>query len=67
MTLFSHTSQMPFGRYRGKQMQDVPAIYLLWLYDKGCTDRAIRQYVEMEYKNLVKEAGNKRVKTSESK
>ena len=61
-TLFSHTSQMPFGRYRGKQMKYVPAVYLLWLHDKGCTDKAIRQYVEMEYQRLTKEAGNKRIK-----
>lgn len=43
-------------------MKDVPAVYLLWLHDKGCTDKAIRQYVEMEYQRLVKEAGNKRIK-----
>jgi uncharacterized protein (DUF3820 family) len=61
-TLFSHTSQMPFGRYKNKQMKDVPAVYLLLLYDRKCRHTGVRQYIEMEYQRLTKEAGNKRVK-----
>jgi len=29
---------MPFGKYKGVQMQDVPAQYLLWLRDKIIAD-----------------------------
>lgn len=29
------TSQMPFGKHKGKPMQDVPASYLHWLWTKG--------------------------------
>ena len=60
---FSHTSKMPFGRYKDKQMKDVPSIYLLWLYDNGCENASVKQYIIMEYPRLVKEAGNKRIKT----
>lgn len=28
-------SAMPFGKYRGKPMQDVPADYLFWLWTNG--------------------------------
>lgn len=28
-------SLMPFGKYKGKEMQDVPARYLLWLYENN--------------------------------
>ena len=27
-------SLMPFGKYRGAKLADVPASYLLWLWDK---------------------------------
>lgn len=26
---------MPFGKYKGEKMEDVPASYLLWLRDQG--------------------------------
>ena len=26
---------MPFGKYKGEQMQDVPASYLHWLWTNG--------------------------------
>ena len=37
--LMKDTDLMPFGKYKGEQMEDVPADYLLWLkYDsKGKT------------------------------
>jgi uncharacterized protein (DUF3820 family) len=28
------TDPMPFGKYKGTAMQDVPASYLLWLWTK---------------------------------
>lgn len=28
-------SIMPWGKYRGKRMEEVPADYLLWLYDNN--------------------------------
>lgn len=29
------TSPMPFGKYKGQPMQDVPARYLHWLWTTG--------------------------------
>lgn len=51
-------SSMPFGKYRGKQMADVPADYLLWLYDNcKCSDN-VHDYIidnlEVLKKNEVK-------------
>lgn len=28
-------SLMPFGKFKGRQMIDVPASYLMWLHDNG--------------------------------
>lgn len=48
---------MPFGRYTGKEMANVPAVYLLWLYDKGCTHAGVKQYIIENLELLKQEAG----------
>ncbi len=35
--------QMPFGKYRGRRIQDLPSSYLVWLLE-GCDD--LRGYLE---------------------
>ena len=35
MIHLSDTDQMPFGKYRGALMQDIPAFYLHWLFVNG--------------------------------
>ena len=30
---------MPFGKHRGRRLEDVPARYLLWLWDEGWHQR----------------------------
>lgn len=32
------TDPMPFGKYKGEPMQDVPASYLAWLWRDGLRD-----------------------------
>jgi uncharacterized protein (DUF3820 family) len=34
-TNYSDDSLMPFGKFRGKSLKDVPADYLLWLYNEA--------------------------------
>lgn len=38
MGRLTDSDKMPFGKYKGVQMQDVPAQYLLWLRDKIIAD-----------------------------
>ena len=35
MTQLNDTDKMPFGKYKGELMQDVPASYLHWLWTNG--------------------------------
>lgn len=35
MKTIDDTSPMPFGKYKGKPMQDIPASYLHWLWTSG--------------------------------
>ncbi len=42
------TDVMPFGKYRDKPMQDVPASYLWWLYEQGLeniSDQKVANYI----------------------
>jgi uncharacterized protein (DUF3820 family) len=39
-------SPMPFGRYKGEKMANVPAQYLVWLYDNKKCDDDVRGYIE---------------------
>lgn len=48
-TTLDDTDPMPFGKYKGKPMQDVPASYLHWLYCAGAKD-PVKAYIE---KNLT--------------
>lgn len=38
-------SLMPFGQYKGTRMIDVPASYLIFLYDEGKCNKAVRDYI----------------------
>jgi hypothetical protein len=35
MNSLNDLSPMPFGKYKGRPMQDVPADYLFWLWTNG--------------------------------
>lgn len=52
-------SPMPFGKYKGKALIDVPAKYLLWLADNGCDHAGVKQYILNNLAALRKEAGIK--------
>lgn len=39
------TDKMPFGKYKGKLLQDVPASYLMWLHDEGCSNEMLSNYI----------------------
>lgn len=52
-------SEMPFGKYKGKKMEDVPASYLLWLWDNGVwaeTNKPLHNYIRGSFTALETEA-----------
>jgi uncharacterized protein (DUF3820 family) len=51
---------MPFGKYRGKPMIEVPAKYLLWLFNEGCDHQGVKDYINDNLDALRKEAGEVR-------
>ena len=52
-------SPMPFGTHEGKQMQDVPARYLCWLWNESDEDQLkhcpVRDYIRRNMSALHKE------------
>lgn len=44
-TALTDRDVMPFGKYKGKTLANVPAPYLLWLYNEGCSNEALKQYI----------------------
>lgn len=47
---------MPFGKYRGTKMCDVPADYLLYLYDTNKCNGAVLKYIVDIKDALIREA-----------
>ena len=39
-------SPMPFGKYKNQKMANVPASYLLWLYDNDKCNSYVKEYIE---------------------
>lgn len=58
-TILTDNSLMPFGKFKGKTMINVPAKYLLWLYNEGCSDEGVKNYIISNLEILKKEAGIK--------
>lgn len=53
---------MPFGKWKGTLLQDVPANYFLWLYDEGGMwanpASPIKLYIEESWNALLKDCPN---------
>jgi uncharacterized protein (DUF3820 family) len=51
---------MPYGKHKGKEMANVPAAYLLWLYENDkCTDE-VREYISENIEVLKMEIDKNR-------
>ncbi len=38
-------SIMPFGKYKGYLMENVPASYLIWLYENSKCTKEVAEYI----------------------
>lgn len=57
-TTLNDNSPMPWGMHKGKKMANVPAKYLLWLYNGGCVDPYVKAYIVSNLEILKKEVQN---------
>lgn len=56
MILLNEHSPMPYGKYKGRKIRDVPADYLLWLYYNDRASPSIKQYIEENIEDLENRA-----------
>ena len=55
MNKLTDGSLMPFGKYKGDKMVNVPASYLLWLYENNKCSGVVREYIIENLDALRKE------------
>lgn len=55
--LLSDDSPMPYGVHKDKPMVDVPAKYLLWLWDNDKCSKSVKAYVVDNWEVLHGQAG----------
>lgn len=55
MITYTDTTPMPFGKYKGTAMANVPAWYLIWLYREG-SPGVVKPYIQENFDVLLKEA-----------
>jgi uncharacterized protein (DUF3820 family) len=60
--MLNDESLMPWGKFRGKKMIDVPADYLLWLYRKDKASGDVLEYINDNYTVLLNEVRNMDIK-----
>ena len=53
-------SPMPFGKYKGTAMENVPADYLIWLHDNGKCNTEVKMYIVDNMDVLKKEIKNEK-------
>lgn len=54
-------SKMWFGKYEGFRLEDVPAWYLLGLYERNKCGPRLREYIEDNMQVLKKELNEKKL------
>ncbi len=57
--MLTDASLMPWGKYQGEKMENVPAEYLIWLYDNNKCSGEVKQYIVANLENLKIEIKNK--------
>lgn len=46
MATLTDETIMPFGKYQGKKLGDVPDYYLLWLHTEGTKNVLLKEYLD---------------------
>lgn len=46
MAKLTDKDPMPWGKYKGQAMINVPASYLMWLWDEGKCSGDVKEYIE---------------------
>ena len=53
MATLNDNSHMPWGKYQGDKMINVPASYLIWLFESNKCSGEVKQYI-LDNKDVLK-------------
>lgn len=53
--LYTDETLMPFGKYKGHKLANVPAAYLYWLYYGKNIQGRLRDYIESNHQAIIQE------------
>ena len=53
--MMTDESLMPYGKYQGEKLANIPAGYLIWMYDNDKLIGSLKKYVEENMAALEKE------------
>jgi uncharacterized protein (DUF3820 family) len=53
--ILTHNSIMPYGKYNGHRLKNVPAEYLLWIFENNKTTPQMAKYINRYISILNKE------------
>lgn len=56
--MLTDESKMPWGKYQGVKMANVPPSYLLWLLDNNKCNGQVKEYIESNRDVLLIEVNN---------
>lgn len=49
-------SIMPFGKYEGEKLANIPASYLIWVSEQGWCKGELKAYIDDNMDSLIQEA-----------
>lgn len=55
MKILTDTSIMPNGKYAGVRLIDIPASYLIWIYENNRCSKDVKAYIQDNLEALRKE------------
>ena len=64
MVNLTDESPMPWGKYKGEQMINIPASYLIWCYDNGKCSGDVKEYIKDNYNVLNEEVRREKKKNN---
>lgn len=58
--IYNDKSPMPFGKYKGKALANVPPEYLLYIYENNIAKGMLRSYIEINLQAIKQEILNRK-------
>jgi uncharacterized protein (DUF3820 family) len=56
INIFTKESIIPFGKYKGSKLSEIPPSYLLWIYEQNKAPKNLRRYIADNIQTIRTEA-----------